>query len=600
MVHESCLLVRTPAPHNDESLLGYMLRVSEENGYQSPVDIARLAGMSAQHVKSRHLPVRKLAPIVGLDSQDLDGYSYLSDPSDPTSKFKLNHHDLGARAQKYQLCTSPKICPHCIKEDGYIDMFWDLAISIACPRHSIKALFKCHECNNQIEWARPGLLLCKCGADYSEAPLEKASLASLGLMQLIHAKVHDKSILGLMQESKFPLEKFEDIPLGQFLHMLHAFAFLSDKYQYSAVLGDYDYLMNIISCASAIFSDWPNGFVCYLQGENKLTYSNKPDLNFWRKFRGLYRALIQSSWFDRKCNFIFDELIIFGLKNMNASRYQFLQVEPIAQNLSSTPLAKRLNFKEMPDEGIQKLIQLKHILTNVAASGYLGLPRSVLERLDREGVFDKFGIEGSCKTPCHPWNRDELNNIIRELKKIVGCNKLTKTLPKNTTHLSKVLARNFLDFEVKVSIVRDILSQKIAVYDLVGTNFSGLILDQDALSEYIFHRCPKNYQASVSVSATSVKLGIPEWLVDSLIHLGFLSAIKPNSGVMVLQKSIDLFQEKFIGRDFLKRSLAIGDDDLNRKIEFMGIPTLNIPFGDGVDRYSFIPNIFIPRLASIR
>ena len=62
----------------------------------------------------------------------------------------------------------------------------------------------------------------------------------------------------------------------------------------------------------------------------------------------------------------------------------------------------------MPDEVIQKLMQLKHILTNVAASGYLGLPRKVLERLDKEGVFDKFGIEGSCKTPCHPWNRDDM------------------------------------------------------------------------------------------------------------------------------------------------------------------------------------------------
>jgi len=82
MVHESCLLVRTPAPHNDESLLGYMLRVSEENGYQSPVDIARLAGMSAQHVKSRHLPVRKLAPIVGLDSQELKNINFA-----PAQKF---------------------------------------------------------------------------------------------------------------------------------------------------------------------------------------------------------------------------------------------------------------------------------------------------------------------------------------------------------------------------------------------------------------------------------------------------------------------------------------------------------------------------------
>jgi hypothetical protein len=95
-------------------------------------------------------------------------------------------------------------------------------------------------------------------------------------------------------------------------------------------------------------------------------------------------------------------------------------------------------------------------------------------------------------------------------------------------------------------------------------------------------------------------VGTPEWLVDSLIHLGFLSAIKPNSGVMVLQKSIDQFQEKFIGRDLLKQSLAVGEDDLSRKIEFLGIPTLDIPFGDTEDRYSFIPKIYIPQLSNMR
>ena len=72
MIVEAPLLVRTPLPNNYESLLGYVLRISEENGYQSPAEIAQLAGMSAKHVKSRYLPVRKLAPIVGLNAQELE------------------------------------------------------------------------------------------------------------------------------------------------------------------------------------------------------------------------------------------------------------------------------------------------------------------------------------------------------------------------------------------------------------------------------------------------------------------------------------------------------------------------------------------------
>ena len=597
MIVEAPLLVRTPLPNNDESLLGYVLRISEENGYQSPAEIAQLAGMSAQHVKSRHLPVRKLAPIVGLNAQDLDRYSYLSDPANPTSRFKLIHHDLGPRNQMHHLGGSARICPLCIKEDGFIDAFWDLAISIACPRHSLKALFNCHSCNSRIEWARPGLLFCKCGANYLQAPMEKADIATVDLMQIVYAKTHDKSILGLKQKSQFPLEKFEDIGLGQFLHMLRTFAFLSDRYQKAALLGEYEYVTNIVVCFNSIFSNWPNGFIGYLQADNKLTYSNKPSQNFWKKFRGLYRALSQGFWFDRKCNFIFDELVVFGLKNMRGSLYDLIKVEPKNKNSSHIPLVKRLNFKELTHDNFLKLVQLKHIRTNVTAARYLGLPQKVLFALDDLGVFNEFSVPGCYKTPSYPWNKRELDNILLKLQNILEAGKLRKSEPKNTIHLSGLLSRGVLDLGIKVSIVQDILDQKITVRDMVGSNFGGLILNEDEVTKYIFHRCPKNHSDSVPLCNVSLELSIPGLIIDSLIHLGFLTAIKPNSEVRVLKKSVTQFSEKFIGKELLCKLLCIDGEELSRRIELERVPTLNIPLGDGIDCYPLIPKIFIPKLA---
>lgn len=590
--------MRTPAPHIHESLLGYVLRISEENGYQSPVEIAQLAGMSAQHVKSRNLPVRKLAPILGLDSQDLDRYSYLSDPADPASRFKLNLHDLGPRAQMHHLGGGARICPLCIKEDGYIDAFWDLAISIACPRHSLMALFRCHSCNSQIEWARPGLLFCKCGANYSQAPMQKADTTIVELMQIVYAKTHDKSILGLKQQSQFPLEEFEDIRLGQFLHMLRTFASLSDGYQKATLLSEYEYLNNNVVCFNSIFSNWPNGFIDYLKGDNKLTYSNKPSQKFWKKFRGLYRVLSQASWFDRKCNFIFDELVVFGLKNMRGSLYDLIKVEPKNKDSSHIPLVKRLNFKELTHENFLRLVQLKHIRTNVTAARYLGLPLKVLFALDNLGVFNEFGVPGCYKAPSHPWNKRELDNILSKLQNILEAGKSRKSESKNIIHLSVILGRNVLDLGIKVSIVLDILDQKITVLDMVGSNFGGLILDEDVVDKYIFHRCPKNYSDSVPLCNASLELSMPDSLMDPLIHLGFLTAIKPDSEVRVLKKSVTQFSEKFIGKELLSKLLCIDGDELDRRIESARVPTLNIPFGDGDDCYPLIPKIFIPRLAN--
>ena len=163
MIEEPKLLVRTPLPHSYESLLGYVLRVSEENGYSSLRDVLRLAEIKADIPKAKFLSVCKLAKILGFDAGRLDRHSHLLDSKDQTPGVKLNHHDLGRRINRYQISMRPRICPLCIEEDGYVDVFWDLSVALACPRHSIIPLFKCHECNKDIEWTRPGLLACKCG-----------------------------------------------------------------------------------------------------------------------------------------------------------------------------------------------------------------------------------------------------------------------------------------------------------------------------------------------------------------------------------------------------------------------------------------------------
>ena len=86
------LLVRTPPPYHYESLFGFLLRVSELNGYQSPWDVAKLAGMSVNESKSRKLPVGKLTQVLGLDANALNRFSYLPFNEGAGNRFKLLDH----------------------------------------------------------------------------------------------------------------------------------------------------------------------------------------------------------------------------------------------------------------------------------------------------------------------------------------------------------------------------------------------------------------------------------------------------------------------------------------------------------------------------
>lgn len=598
MIEGSALLIRTPLPYHFESLLGYMLRVTEENGYSSPIEIAQLAGMAPHHADSRQLLVRKLAPIVGLASTELDRYSYLLDPVDPTSRLKLHEHDLGEGTKFHRLCTQPRICPLCIKEDGYIDAFWDLSISMACPKHSITPLFQCHECNKAINWIRPGLLICKCGANYSEAPLEKAKPITLELMEIIYAKVHNQSILGLKQSADYPLKEFEGMNLGQLLHMLHMFTKSLGGCTKDLFRNHQGYAMNMLTCSHNIFSNWPDGFIGYLQGDNKFAYSAKLNQYFWEKFNGLYKALVESSWFNGKCNFILDELINFGIHNMCGSFDKLVQLEPLVSDSSSIPLEKNLHVGKILPESQATLIQLKHIFTLLLAARYLGLPQRVLSLLDKNGILDKYKVEGCYKNKIYLWNIEELNQINRTAFRLVKYGDPGKNEPHKPIRLGKLLERHNLALEIKVLIVRDVLAGKLLSHGSNGSNLGGLVLDGEAVTKYIFNRCPRGDEPTVSLSVASARIGGPKSLVDLLVYLGFLTPFNSPAGLMVIADSLELFDENFIGEDSLAKFLNIDRKALIRKIGLMEVPMLSIPIEGCTDEYIFIPKRSMERLVS--
>jgi hypothetical protein len=70
------LLVRHPAPFPTESLLGYILRLTQENGYSTPWGVLKLARMSQHDFERLGLKVAKLARVVGRSAAELDRLAY--------------------------------------------------------------------------------------------------------------------------------------------------------------------------------------------------------------------------------------------------------------------------------------------------------------------------------------------------------------------------------------------------------------------------------------------------------------------------------------------------------------------------------------------
>ena len=155
-----------PKPMKNESARGYLLRIVELNGYKSIPTMTRSWGsnfISSVSVASKYWNKlsKSLEPALCMQQGELlqyfeDHWTTKIYRSDNVNLRKLFHHDC-------------RICPHCIKETGYIDANWDLSLFIICKKHQCLLIDKCPHCNAKISWKRACLDIChECNNQYSE------------------------------------------------------------------------------------------------------------------------------------------------------------------------------------------------------------------------------------------------------------------------------------------------------------------------------------------------------------------------------------------------------------------------------------------------
>ena len=123
------LLPWHPAPHPTESLVGYVLRLSEGNGLLTPWSVYNLAGMKQSEIRTCGIKLEKLAAIVNRSASELDHIGF-SAPADQPRWARL----LGNSMVPTDLSINvPGLCPRCVAEKGFIEAHWHLTLMVGCP-----------------------------------------------------------------------------------------------------------------------------------------------------------------------------------------------------------------------------------------------------------------------------------------------------------------------------------------------------------------------------------------------------------------------------------------------------------------------------------
>lgn len=193
------MLVRTPTPYSTESNRGFVLRVCEENGYERPGYLLKLLGCKPDAmIYTQNLRLDPLEQLLGLPQKSLEYMTY----NEVGARIARWDSLLGHKLEMAKHCKVVRLwevafCPNCIEEKGFLDVFWELRLAVACPIHRRVLVSVCPHCGKRASWQRPGLLRCACGGSFGVVAREEASDSVVRLMSMLRAVTHELPKAGL-------------------------------------------------------------------------------------------------------------------------------------------------------------------------------------------------------------------------------------------------------------------------------------------------------------------------------------------------------------------------------------------------------------------
>ena len=180
------MLIVRPRPAPTESLMGYMLRLSECNGYPSKAFLQSYIRSGCNRNYIGRLDALPLMELAGISAQDAARLSLR-----PIERSRGYIRLFGQDMPSYEVSlASPKVCPQCLEEHGRCEAFWDLTQARACPIHKTVLLKQCLKCGSKLLWTRRKVSECPCGANLAACSSVAAPPALCNLMGLLRYLVY--------------------------------------------------------------------------------------------------------------------------------------------------------------------------------------------------------------------------------------------------------------------------------------------------------------------------------------------------------------------------------------------------------------------------
>ncbi|MFA6063610.1 MAG: TniQ family protein [Gallionella sp.] len=603
------LLPRTPKPYSAESLLGYILRSSEENGYESPKYVMQHLGFTSKKLVPTLLPVEKFASALGRKPEELKQLEYSTEIKTGGREFRILGHSLGPSIKRYHLrLNTPRFCPDCVKQQGFLDALWDLELVTACPKHKTRLLESCPNCGHEIKWYRPGLLKCTCGATFTptDSPITDEIIE---LTEIIKSTVHRSPLSPMTNVAKFPVAELTRLPLRSLLTVINILG-------HHQANGHKTTPEETIHGAIEALKNWPSGFHNFLReiDKNNNKINNINSLGLRKRFSSLYYSLFKCSEMLEGTEFIRAEFIRFGMHEWgegvidskmlenDAPPQRFQSLTQLASHLGVQPTTLKkwgkLGLVPLKIINIGKLkryiIDLQSVpvkkgtpgktMSDRQAAAFLGLPVSVLKSLRVTGDYKSTFLATRLKS----FHEDDVINFKNSILSLAP---MIADIPEEATSLAQIMRRKFISPDGKANFIREILSHQIPSIGRNDEHLSDVYFRVDYVDRFIKSEQVIARDNTWSLSETAKYIHCDPILINSLIEDGYLDAVDVTTGRRITEESLMNFEAQYISLAKISKATKSSSTKLLSICEEKCIPLKIFERGYGKSKQSFIRKI---------
>jgi len=569
------LLVRHPAPFPTESLFGYILRLSQENGYTTPWTLFLTAGMNQHEIRGAGFRVTKLARIANRPSSELDAIAY-SSPARRRFCRLLGHPLLFADLN----LKKPKFCPPCVAEKGFIEGHWDLRLMTGCPIHRQSLLSSCPKCGGPVRWLRRGLLECQCGADLvgDQPPISVAEASLLGIVRnrALHLAPSTQNPSGL------PRAGLHSMDLRTLLFVISTLG----KWRLIANSADWPDSRSLIRAAAHVLENWPANFFGLLQeiGEKASTRTTNGSVR--QQFASIYWVLFKykTTGQSEQADFLRIAFLDFALNHWGRGfvdqrligklggelpAKRFRTPSEIAKDLGVDP---RTAARLLEDKKIyRKRIRCGKVERSLVDSNLIDIPRTYPGRVYRARKAAAMvglspAVLRSLKTSGHYEVRHlfptapgfhvlDIEAFARKVLRLQSP-RAADVPPRQNCLALREATRGFHGYlGGGAEVVRAVLSRDLSVGRSIDGTVGGLLIAREEFYCFVEKARCRIFGKSKSCGRASRDLCCGRDSIPGLVASGLLASIRTPAGVRITEESIAQFKREYVSMASIAKAL---------------------------------------------